>query len=105
MSAQQVPRPMAICELCFLDDHTRWEPESVDENGMVLMRLIGVDTPNRLSTEVVETCCMCGSITVSGIFEMRVPNEVYFLEDNQISNNYVMCLEDNDFEDDEEDYF
>ena len=49
---------MAICESCYLEDHTRWEPESMDENGTILMKLVGVDVPDKVNTESVETCCL-----------------------------------------------
>lgn len=99
MSAEQVKRPMALCELCFLDDHTRWEPQSMDSQGQILMRLVSVDVPEKVNTESVETCCMCGSITIAGIFEMMNPLEVYFLEDSELDNNFVMSLgEDEDFD-------
>ena len=100
MAAEQVSRPMALCELCYLDDHTRWEPESMNENGEILMRLTGVDVPNKVNTETVETCCMCGGLTVAGIFEMRIPTEVYFLETSEEDSKFVFSLED--VEEDEE---
>ena len=93
MAAKQAPRPMALCELCFLDDHTRWEPESMDEQGRVLMKLIGVDVPEKLNTETVETCCMCGGITVAGIFMMVSPDDVHFLEEDELDNQFEMSLE------------
>ena len=99
MSAEQVRRPMALCELCFLDDHTRWEPESMDDQGQIMMRLVSVEVPEKVNTESVETCCMCGAITVAGIFEMMNPLEVYFLEDNELETNFVMSLgEEDDFD-------
>jgi hypothetical protein len=100
MAAEQVSRPMALCELCYLDEHTRWEPESMDENGEILMHLTGVDVPNKVNTETVETCCMCGCLTVAGIFEMRIPTEVYFLETDEKDSKFVFSLED--IEEDEE---
>ncbi len=44
------------------------------------MRLKGVDLPNKANTGSVEICAMCGSITVAGIYEMKLSSEVYFLE-------------------------
>jgi hypothetical protein len=96
MSAEQALRPMALCELCYLDDHILWEPESMNEDGQILMKLISVDVPEKVNTESVETCCMCGSITVAGIFEMMNPKEVYFLEDDELESNFVMSLGDDD---------
>ena len=94
MSAEQVKRPMAFCELCFLDDHTTWEPESMDDQGQIMMRLVKVDVPSKVNTDTVETCCMCGAITIAGIFEMVDPQKVYFLEDDELETNFVMSLGD-----------
>jgi hypothetical protein len=98
MSAKQAPRPMALCEICFLEDHTRWEPESMDEEGRVLMKLVGVDVPEKINTESVEICCMCGAITVSGIFEMMCPSDVYFNAESEKENVFEFALEDFDEE-------
>lgn len=73
MSAERVLTPQPTCEACWLKDHARWEPESVDDEGNVKLRLIGVDVPNKYNTQTVEICSQCGKITVSGIFELRDP--------------------------------
>lgn len=101
MASAQTPRPMALCEICFLEDHMTWEPQSMDENGRVVMRLVGVDVPEKINTESVETCCMCGAITIAGIYQMMRPDKVYFLEEDELESDFVMSLEDNY---DEEDY-
>lgn len=69
---------MAVCENCWLSDHSRWEPESMDHTGNVLMKLVGVDVPTKVNTGEVEICCMCGALTVSGIYEFKDPEKVYF---------------------------
>lgn len=43
------------------------------------MRLVGVDTPEVSSTGSVDVCCMCGAITIAGIYEMKDPTKVYFI--------------------------
>ena len=78
MSNKKEPRPMAICESCYLEDHTRWEPESMDENGTILMKLVGVDVPDKVNTESVETCCLCGALTIAGIFEVKKLNCLFW---------------------------
>jgi hypothetical protein len=70
----------------------------MDEQGHILMKLNGVDVPEKLNTGSVETCCMCGGITVAGIFEMMNPLDVYFLEDDELSIDFVMSLEEDDDE-------
>lgn len=55
----------------------------MDSSGHIIMKLIGVDTPEITNFGVVDVCCMCGSITISGIYEMIDPSEVYFLGENE----------------------
>lgn len=81
MAAKPAQLPFAICEMCWLDEHARWEPESMNEVGSILMRLAGVDSPSILKPGSVEVCCMCGTITIAGIYEMRSPETVYFVGD------------------------
>lgn len=45
----------------------------MDDEGNILMRLKGVDVPNKYNTQTVEVCSQCGNITVSGIYELRDP--------------------------------
>lgn len=77
MSARQVLRPMPICEVCWLKKHARWEPESVDSTGNILMKLKGVDLPDKVSFGSVETCSDCNKLTVAGFYEVR-DSSVYF---------------------------
>lgn len=70
--------PMAICESCWLVENTKWEPESMDENGRILLRLAGVGVPQIVPSETVEVCCMCGELTVVGIYVLRDAGEVPF---------------------------
>jgi hypothetical protein len=78
MSARQIMSPMPVCEACWIKEHARWEPESVDDTGNILMRLKGVDVPQKLNTGNVEVCSKCGEITVSGIFELTDPQVVFY---------------------------
>lgn len=86
MAAEPLLRPLAVCEQCWLDTHMHWEPKSMNETGQILMKLVGVDTPNTASFGNVDICCMCGSITISGIYEMIDPTKVYFLEQSNVTN-------------------
>lgn len=81
MAAEPVLSPMAVCESCWLQDHSKWEPQSINEEGNIVMRLVGVDTPEVACIGDVEVCCMCGSITIAGIYEMKDPTKVYFIGD------------------------
>lgn len=90
MSADMDLKPMAVCESCWLMDHCKWEPESISETGNVLMRLVGVDVPHKVNSGEVEICCLCGNLTVSGIYEFKDPKKVFFSDE----------LEDLEFESD-----
>jgi hypothetical protein len=78
MAGGPVLVPLAVCEECWLIDHSHWQPESMDENGNITMRLLGVDVPEAVVTGSVEICCECGGITVCGIYALKDPSAVYF---------------------------
>jgi hypothetical protein len=63
-----------------MDNHAKWEPESMDTTGRIIMRLKGVDVPNKVNNGSVEVCAMCGAVTIAGIFEMKLTSEMYFLD-------------------------
>ena len=86
--------PVPVCELCWLIEHTSWEPESMDENGRVLMRLTGVAVPEKVKTDSVEICAICGSITVCGIYEFKHPSEVEYIDPKEPDNTYLYDEDD-----------
>jgi hypothetical protein len=63
-----------------MGEHAKWEPESMDKNGRIIMRLKGVDVPSKINNGSVEVCAMCGSVTIAGIYELKLTSEVYFSE-------------------------
>jgi len=93
MAAKPAQLPYAICEMCWLDEHARWEPESISETGSILIKLVGVDSPEILKPGSVEVCCMCGTITIAGIYEMRSPETVYFIGD-EFSRDFEFDIND-----------
>lgn len=88
MSSDPALVPLAMCEICWLGDHARWEPESMNESGSILMRLVGADIPDIVKLGSVEICCMCGSVTIAGIYTMMNPKEVYFLDGDKSSHDF-----------------
>ena len=80
MAAEPVISPVPICEVCWMDNHAKWEPESMHTTGRIIMRLKGVDVPNKVNSGSVEVCAMCGAVTIAGIFEMKLTSEMYFLD-------------------------
>jgi hypothetical protein len=71
MSASPIMSPMPVCEQCWLKEHARWEPHSMDGHGNIKMALSGVDVPQKINTGSVETCSGCGKITIAGIFDVK----------------------------------
>lgn len=80
MAAEPVISPFPVCESCWMSSHAKWEPESMDINGRILMRLKGVEVPQKINNGTVEVCSMCGVVTIAGIYEMKLTSEVYFGE-------------------------
>lgn len=70
MAGRKIHTPVPVCESCWLKVHTKWEPHSVSETGNVLMKLVGVEVPEKVNTGSAEVCSTCGEITVSGIYEL-----------------------------------
>jgi hypothetical protein len=80
MAAEPVISPLPVCEACWLSSHAKYEPESIDDKGRILMRLKGVDVPEKVNSGNVEVCVVCGGLTVAGIFEFRLVSESYYLD-------------------------
>lgn len=55
----------------------------MNAEGQIIMRLTGVDVPEKVNTESVEVCALCGSITVAGIYDMYDPAAVDFVSDEE----------------------
>lgn len=97
--------PFAVCEECWLSEHSKWEPESIDQTGNILMKLVGIEVPQKTNTGSVEVCCVCGSVTVAGIYEMKDPKTVNFTkEEEELANKYEFDLTHSIFDSDDEDY-
>jgi hypothetical protein len=75
------------CELCWIQENSVWEPDSVDERGNIITRLVNVSVPLNLSPGAVCECITCGKVTVVGIYvpiesiEERMDNEEMEVED------------------------
>lgn len=57
-----------ICERCWIDENSVWEPDSVDEKGNIITRLVSVNVPIQLAPGAVNECITCGRVTVVGIY-------------------------------------
>jgi hypothetical protein len=57
-----------LCERCWIEENSVWEPESVDMEGNILTRLVSVNVPIKLSPGTVCECFICSKVTVVGIY-------------------------------------
>jgi hypothetical protein len=70
MSAEQIRAPQPICEVCWIKQNAEWEPESMDGQGNILMRLKDVEVPTKFNLGSVEICSECSKITIAGIYDI-----------------------------------
>jgi hypothetical protein len=71
VSAEPIESPVPVCEACWVKENAEWEPESMDGNGNILMKLRGIPTPKKYDIGTVESCDECGAITVVGIYKFK----------------------------------
>ena len=64
----------------------------MDEKGKILMRLKGVDVPEKVNNGNVEVCVMCGGVTIAGIFDFKMSSEAYYL-DGSYEESFEIPLE------------
>lgn len=103
MAGKRVISPTPVCEKCWLETHSRWEPQSVGQDGNVLMKLVGVSVPHKLNTGSVEVCAECGGITIAGIFDIRhEERELLSYGEEVHSDAYDYGYEEYDDEEDDE---
>jgi hypothetical protein len=57
-----------LCERCWIEENSVWEPDSVDEKGNIITKLVSVNVPIQLSPGAVNECFTCGRVTVVGIY-------------------------------------
>jgi hypothetical protein len=72
----------------------------MDQTGNIIMKLIGVDVPLKINNGVVEVCCLCGSLTVSGIYELKPKDETDFSDNG--NNQYELDFHEFDPDEDSE---
>lgn len=102
MSSERVRKAVPVCEVCWIQKHAKWEPESVDDYGNIKMRFKSVTTPDLISTGMVDICDDCEKVTIAGIYEMREPKVTYG-EDTTDYSNYTGFSTVSEEEEEEED--
>ena len=66
------------CELCYIEDHSVWEPESVGEDGSLVSKLVSVSVPVHIKSGKVNICATCGDVTVVGIYVRLAEDDIEF---------------------------
>lgn len=79
---------LPVCEKCWLDENTIWEPEGVDEDGNIVSRLSGIAIPESLIPGKVHICCMCADLTIVGLFVERDPESVPYVSEEIELNDW-----------------
>lgn len=67
-----------ICEACWIQENGEWEFYGVTETGALQTVLKHVRMPVLKMSRSLEICCMCGEITIMGIWIRRNPDTVPF---------------------------
>lgn len=77
------------CEMCYIEDNSIWEPESVGDDGSLVSKLVSVSVPLTIKPGVVNICATCGDVTVVGIHVRLPEDEIEFDEEplGSIENN------------------
>lgn len=98
MSIRVVPQ----CERCYIKENSRWEADSVGEDGSLISKLIGILTPLALAPGNIYTCASCGEITIIGLFvemeEDKIAYEPEYLPTDE-EDLEELGLNDSDWED------
>lgn len=84
---------LPICESCWIVERSRWELESIDENGVVRSRLVDIDVPMDVTPGQVNICCLCGNITIVGLHTRHVIDA-----NTHVDPDYMPSVNDDDIE-------
>ena len=69
------------CEMCYIAENSRWEAESVGEDGSLVSKLVAVAVPLKLSPGSINVCCECGELTIAGIYVEKDEDQVQYASD------------------------
>ncbi len=78
VSSKKLLSRVPICEACWIKEHAEWEPESIDAEGNILLKLKSIDVPEKVNTGEPDACYKCGSVTIAGIFAFKDPKSSFF---------------------------
>jgi hypothetical protein len=85
-----------VCERCWLDENAVWEPESISEDGRILMSLKSVQVPEKLNTGEPESCSRCDGLTIAGIYLLSSTATRYGQDEYDDQDDDGLWVEDND---------
>ena len=74
MSSRNMPQ----CEVCFIEENSKWEADSVGDDGSLVSKLVAIAVPQELETGLVNICATCGDITIVGIYSEIDENDIKF---------------------------
>lgn len=74
----KVEKTYPQCEVCYISENSRWEAESVGNDGSLVSKLVAVAVPLNLSPGSINVCCTCGEITIAGIYIEKDENQVQY---------------------------
>jgi hypothetical protein len=83
------------CEVCFIKENSKWELESVGDDGSVISRLAAIAVPEFLLPGSVHKCCTCGEVTIAGIYVDKDEDEVIYLSEPMESG--IMEIDEEDW--------
>lgn len=66
------------CEVCWIEENSTWEPDGVSSDGKLVARMSAIAVPVDLEPGQVNVCCVCGELTVVGIFVEREKADVVY---------------------------
>lgn len=66
-----------VCERCWIDRESQWEPADPAEPDNGLERLVSIRRPVRVADDTpIEVCCLCGLPTIVGLLIRIDPTTV-----------------------------
>lgn len=77
VSSKKLLSRVPICEACWIKQHAEWEPESIDAEGNILLKLKSIDVPEKVNTGEPAACYECGNVTIAGIFTFKDPESSF----------------------------
>lgn len=69
------------CERCYIAANSKWEPDSVGDDGSLVSKLTAIAIPDELLPGQISICATCGEITIVGIYVEMDEDDVQYEEE------------------------